>query len=427
MSELGAARTDSGPPPPASPVPNALRALRERASTVLPGLYAWLTTVALPSAQQRASGATRVTALLALVSLLAAPLFVSQRPVLARCLGIFSFLGCSLLTWVLLGAGLLQNPNDPLLSALGAVAFTLYALGWGSLRRRGAVPEDGPNVIPGPPLQPRGKPQRGTPIVFGVIVACAFVPIFLAFRVAEPERALFAHAAARSRLAERGLLPVAERSAFARAVLEGLKADALARGPATEAELTELTARRWQDFDRPPSSRTMHAVVLVDAPASDAKARAVAERIRSAVLGITDPEAFMTAARAVPHEGVEVRVERLPAVTPDGRTYYPEGAPPDAADQRFDPAFARAANELAVGQISEPTKSAFGYHVILCEAHLPELRVSAAERRVRLNDQLLKQRAEAAKQALLKELSARGSVQIARSADDLTARVQVIE
>ncbi|MEP7053166.1 MAG: peptidylprolyl isomerase [Pseudomonadota bacterium] len=238
--------------------------------------------------------------------------------------------------------------------------------------------------------------------------------------------ALFA-AAARSRLAERGLLPVAERSAFARAVLEGLKADALARGPATEAELTELTARRWQDFDRPPSSRTMHAVVLVDAPASDAKARAVAERIRSAVLGITDPEAFMTAARAVPHEGVEVRVERLPAVTPDGRTYYPEGAPPDAADQRFDPAFARAANELAVGQISEPTKSAFGYHVILCEAHLPELRVSAAERRVRLNDQLLKQRAEAAKQALLKELSARGSVQIARSADDLTARVQVIE
>ncbi|MEP7053164.1 MAG: hypothetical protein ABJB12_22555 [Pseudomonadota bacterium] len=196
MSELGAARTDSGPPPPASPVPNALRALRERASTVLPGLYAWLTTVALPSAQQRASGATRVTALLALVSLLAAPLFVSQRPVLARCLGIFSFLGCSLLTWVLLGAGLLQNPNDPLLSALGAVAFTLYALGWGSLRRRGAVPEDGPNVIPGPPLQPRGKPQRGTPIVFGVIVACAFVPIFLAFRVAEPERALFAHAAA---------------------------------------------------------------------------------------------------------------------------------------------------------------------------------------------------------------------------------------
>lgn len=183
MSELGAA-------------PSALRALRGRASTVLPGLYAWLTTVALPSVQHRASGTSRVTAFLALVSLVAAPLFVNERPLLGRCLGIFSFLGFSLLTWVLLGAGLLQNPGDPLLSALGAVAFTLYALGWGSLRRRDAVPEDGPHVIPGPPLHPRSKPQRSAPVVFGVILVSAFVPVFLAFRVAETERALFAHAAA---------------------------------------------------------------------------------------------------------------------------------------------------------------------------------------------------------------------------------------
>ena len=196
MSELGAARSDSRPPVSASPVPNAWRALRDRASTVLPGLYAWLTTVALPSVQHRAPGSTRVTAFLALVSLLAAPLFVNERPLVARCLGIFSFLGFSLLTWVLLGAGLVQNPGDPLLSALGAVAFTLYSLGWGSLRRRDAVPEDGPNVIPGPPLQPRSKPQRGAPIVFGVILVAAFVPVFLAFRVVESERALFAHAAA---------------------------------------------------------------------------------------------------------------------------------------------------------------------------------------------------------------------------------------
>lgn len=196
MSELGAARTTSHPQYPAAPLANALRALRDRASTVLPGLYAWLTTVALPSAQHRAIGLTRVTAFLALVSLLAAPLFIVQRPFVARCLGIFAFLGFSLLTWVLLGAGLVQSPSDPLLSALGAVAFTLYALGWGSMRRRGAVPEDGPNVIVGPPLQPRSKPQRSAPIVFGLILVSAFFPVFLAFRVVEPERALFAHAAA---------------------------------------------------------------------------------------------------------------------------------------------------------------------------------------------------------------------------------------
>ena len=195
MSELGAP-SRSRPLSQVNPVPNALRALRERASTLLPGLYAWLTTVALPSVQPRAPGTARISAFLALVSLVAAPLFINERPLLGRCLGIFSFLGFSLLTWVLLGAGLLQTPTDPLLSALGALAFTLYALGWGSLRRRDAVPEDGPNVIPGLPLQPRSKPPRLAPVLFGVLVASAFVPVFLAFRVVETERALFAHATA---------------------------------------------------------------------------------------------------------------------------------------------------------------------------------------------------------------------------------------
>jgi hypothetical protein len=192
VSELGAARSGSRPPATAS----ALRAFRERASTILPGLYAWLTTVALPSVQHQAPASARVSAFFALLALVAAPLFVDERPLLGRALGIFSFIGLSLLTWVLLGAGLVQNPGDPLLSALGAVAFTLYALGWGSLRRRDAVPEDGPNVIPGQPLQPRIRPLRGTPVVFGVILAAALVPVFLAFRVVETERALFAHAVA---------------------------------------------------------------------------------------------------------------------------------------------------------------------------------------------------------------------------------------
>jgi hypothetical protein len=192
VSELGAARSGSRPLAATS----ALRAFRERASTILPGLYAWLTTVALPSVQHGASSSARVSAFFALLALVAAPLFVNERPLLGRALGIFSFIGLSLLTWVLLGAGLVQNPGDPLLSALGAVAFTLYALGWGSLRRRDAVPEDGPNVIPGQPLQPRLRPLRGTPVVFGVILTAALVPLFLAFRVVETERALFAHAVA---------------------------------------------------------------------------------------------------------------------------------------------------------------------------------------------------------------------------------------
>jgi hypothetical protein len=181
---------------PSSRARSPLQALRDRANTVLPGAYAWVTTVALPSVQQAAPLLARVAAFGALVALVAAPLFIDERPRVGRALGVYAFIGLSLLSWVALGSGLLQSRGDPLLSALGAVAFMLYALGWGSLRRRGLVPEDGPNVIAGPPLQPRSRPPALVPVVFGVIIASALVPTFLAFRVADMERGLFAHAVA---------------------------------------------------------------------------------------------------------------------------------------------------------------------------------------------------------------------------------------
>jgi PPIC-type PPIASE domain len=237
--------------------------------------------------------------------------------------------------------------------------------------------------------------------------------------------ALFA-TAARAKFEGTSIVPVVERGALARAVLEGFKADAISRGPASDAEVAELTAHRWQELDRPESVRATHAVVKIDGPASDAKARAIADHIRDAVRGITDPEAFMRAARAVPHEGVEVRVEHLPAVTADGRTLDRDNPLTDTG-QRFDLDFARAVQTLTVGQISEPTKTAFGYHVILCEARLPEQRVPLEQRRVRLYDAVIKGRAERAKQELLSRLSAATPTQLERAVDDLTARVRVEE
>jgi len=198
VTEPGATRGPTRAPTPGfvSNGQSAFGSLRDRANTVLPGLYAWVTTVLLPSLNHGAPGSARATAFFALLTLLAAPLFVATRPLLGRALGIFGFIGCSLLTWLLLGARLVQSPGDPLLSALGAVAFTLYALGWGSQRRRGAVPEDAPNVILGPPLQPRTRPHPIAPFVFGAVLVSALLPVFLAFRVAETERGLFAHAVA---------------------------------------------------------------------------------------------------------------------------------------------------------------------------------------------------------------------------------------
>jgi peptidyl-prolyl cis-trans isomerase C len=233
--------------------------------------------------------------------------------------------------------------------------------------------------------------------------------------------------AARAAFDGSSVVSVAERSVLARALLESLKADAIERGPATDAEVEELTAKRWQELDRPETVRITHAVVKAGASATDVEARALAVRIREAVSGITDPDQFMRVAEAVPHTGFDLRAERLPALTSDGRAYYPENPPPDAADQHFDKGFAAAAHALAVGQISDPIKTSFGYHIILCEARLPEQRMPLEQRRLRLHDQVIKGRAEHAKQDLLTRLNAASPTFIDRAADDLTARARVAE
>ncbi len=235
--------------------------------------------------------------------------------------------------------------------------------------------------------------------------------------------ALFA-AGARSAYEGRGVVPVLERAAWARALLEGLKSDALARGPATDAEVAELTAVRWRELDRPESVRTTHAVALVEKAADEAEARAVAEHIREAVSGVADPEEFMRLAKAVPHDRVQVRAERLPAVTADGRVYDPDRPAADSSES-FDPDFAKAAYALKAGQISELVRSRFGYHVVLCEARVPEQRVPLEQRRELLHDDVMKGRAERAKQDLLKRLSLLQPIQVERAADDLTSRAQV--
>ncbi|MEI9954075.1 MAG: peptidyl-prolyl cis-trans isomerase [Pseudomonadota bacterium] len=197
-----------------------------------------------------------------------------------------------------------------------------------------------------------------------------------AARVLAARDAAFA-AGARSAFAGGPIVPVVERGAWARALLEAFKAEAAARGPASDPEVTELSAQRWQDFDRPETVRTVHAVAIVAKPEQDAPARVIAQQLYQAVRGVSDAQEFIRLAQAVPHEGVDVRVEHLPAFTRDGRTYYPEGAPPELANQHFDKDFAEAAHALAVGQISPPVKSIFGYHVILCEGRLPEKTRSA--------------------------------------------------
>ena len=231
-------------------------------------------------------------------------------------------------------------------------------------------------------------------------------------------------AGARQQLGGHGLVTSAERSALARTLLEQVHNEAKAK-PVTDAELAEATRRNWKRVDRPPSARTTHAVVMVEQPEQDAAARALAERIAAAVAGETQPQGFMQRARAVPAGSLKVKTERLPPVTPDGRVVDLD-APPGPERRRFDRDFAQAANAISeVGGHSAVTQSAFGHHVILLEARLEEQRMTAAERRKLLTDEIVDDRARRVVGELIEQLKRQHSVELARAAIDLTGKVRV--
>ena len=173
-----------------------LRSLIGRANLLFPGLYAWVATVAHPAAMRGVPPSARVSALLALAALVAGPVFVRDRPIVARATGIYAFVAFSLLTWVWAGSALAPERLDPVRAALGGLGWMLHAFGWGATRRPLTVPEDDPNVIEGPLLTARGRLPPGTAFVFGIGVTGAIALPLLAWRVSRPEHALFAQATA---------------------------------------------------------------------------------------------------------------------------------------------------------------------------------------------------------------------------------------
>lgn len=172
------------------------QALTLRANTLLPGLYAWVTTVAYPATYRGVPSGARLTAFVGLLALLIGPILVLERPRTGRAVGIYGFVGCSLATWLLLGPVVSVDRLEPTRSALGAMGWALFALGWGNLRRVGTVPEDDPHVIPGAPLVPRSRVPASAVVILGIGLVGALAPPLLAWRVVRSEHALLAHAAA---------------------------------------------------------------------------------------------------------------------------------------------------------------------------------------------------------------------------------------
>jgi hypothetical protein len=234
--------------------------------------------------------------------------------------------------------------------------------------------------------------------------------------------ALFA-VAARSNPDRAADVSVAERAILGRSFLETLRSRSESAGPPTDAELSEMTAERWMDVDRPTSVRTTHAIVLVKTPKEAAPARALADELAKALRGITNSAEFIERAQAVPTKPLELRAERLSPVTADGRVWDPT-APPGSRFPTFDLDYARAANALREpGEQSPVTKTAFGYHVILLEERLPELRTSLEERREQFRDEIVARRGKKLLDGTVTELRRGTPVEVVRAADSLTALV----
>jgi peptidyl-prolyl cis-trans isomerase C len=311
---------------------------------------------------------------------------------------------------------------------------------------------------------PSGSPPpRAGSLPAGIVARAGSADVHAAFvaRVAAAQRlslerardaavreALFASEARARELDRQEPVRSSIQASLARLLLRDLLAAAKQAGPVTEDELHDATQFYWLEMDRPPGFRAVHAVVRLDGKSGEAqRARAmeIAEAIRRSVEPLggaaevasppppssaaptsgaprtapSDPlvDAFKRAASAVPHDGFDVVIEPLPPVAADGRVLEP-------GDRRFDPAFARAAASLERrGDLSPPTASSFGVHVIMLLERLPPVHLPEEERRARVHDEVIAARARAAERALLER--AREASSVDRSVDALLALIPV--
>jgi len=187
--------------------------------------------------------------------------------------------------------------------------------------------------------------------------------------------------------------------ALGRAVEARVLDRARAQGPPTDDELATVSV--------------IHAVVMRSSVLTEARALAIAGTIAQSVASAKSADDFDARARAVPHPGARVVVERLPPFGADGRTA--DGAELDAG-------FVAAAFALHVPSETSPiVATPFGWHVLrLLERSVPEMHLLEARRRD-LAEAVVRLRARERLDALLRDLRRRVPIEVASGAEALVA------
>jgi hypothetical protein len=167
------------------------------ATILLPGTYAWGATVAWPAyAVSGSSPVARIAAGVAAVLLFSGPLIARQHLRSGRALGVLGFVGASAAAWGALDAAIRAPQLDSVRGALGALAWGLFALGWGTFPGRTRLPEEDPHAVLSGRLPPRARQPKAVSFGFGGLLATAISLPLLAWRVERPGVALLAQAVA---------------------------------------------------------------------------------------------------------------------------------------------------------------------------------------------------------------------------------------
>jgi hypothetical protein len=162
---------------------------------LLPGVVAWLITVFEPARQPGAPLTVRVATALAIVSLLLGTGLPPTRPLVSRLFGLHAFVFFCLLSWLSFDTGPLPERVDRGRALFGALAWLLFAFGWGRTRSPASSADDA-RIVPGPTLAPRSRLPRAAIVVALVATVSGLLLALIAFRVERAEQALLSHAAA---------------------------------------------------------------------------------------------------------------------------------------------------------------------------------------------------------------------------------------
>jgi len=147
----------------------------------------------------------------------------------------------------------------------------------------------------------------------------------------------------------------------------------------TDDELHRLYESDQSRFGEPEHRKVRHILLPVPADADDAKAKAVLKEIQAVRQRILGGESF---------EEVAKEVSKDPGSASKG------GSLGELEKGMMDPAFDQVAFTLAAGELSEPVRSRFGYHLIEVDEIIPARVKSFEEVKDSLRDELAHQKAE---------------------------------